>query len=64
MSRFQQDWKNVYTYVDYDFENLKWTSPLSPKSFEINSVKSFCISAMDQASKALEVANKKTEEIG
>ena len=62
MSRFQQEWKNIFTYVDYDFDNLKWTSPVSPKTFEINSLRSFCTSAMDQASKALQAANKKTEE--
>jgi len=32
-SKFQQDWKNVFTYVDYDFENGKWTSPLNPETF-------------------------------
>lgn len=61
LSKFQQDWKNVFTYVDYDFENQKWTSPLSPKSFGMKSAKSFCISAMSQASKSLELAMKKVE---
>jgi AbiV family abortive infection protein len=65
MSKFQQDWKDVFTYVDYDFENLKWTSPLSPESFfyyfSANSVRSFCISAMSQASEALKLAMKKVE---
>lgn len=58
MSKFQQDWKDVFTYVDYDFENMKWTSPLSPETFFYhytkNSVRSFCISAISQARKALE----------
>lgn len=61
-AKFQQDWKNVFTYVDYDFENLKWTSPLSPESFfyyfSAKSVRSFCISAMSQAGEALEMAMK------
>jgi AbiV family abortive infection protein len=61
MSRFQQDWKDVFTYVDYDYENLKWTTPLSPKSFGVTSVKSFCVSAMSQAGKALELAKEKVE---
>jgi AbiV family abortive infection protein len=65
MSKFQQDWKDVFTYVDYDFENLKWTSPLSPESFMYyhseTSLKSFCTSATSQAGKALELAMKKIE---
>ena len=65
LSKFQQDWKNVFTYVDYDFENLKWTSPLSPESFFYyfsgTSVRSFCISAMSQAGEALKVAMKKVK---
>lgn len=61
MSKFQQDWKDVFTYVDYDYENLKWTSPLSPESFGIRSAKSFCLSAVSQASEALELAMKKLE---
>jgi AbiV family abortive infection protein len=67
MSKFQQDWKNVFTYVDYDYENLKWTSPLSPESFfyyfSATSVRSFCISAMSQASEALELAMKKVKKL-
>jgi len=48
-------------YVNYNFENLKWTSPLFPKSFGVTSAKSFCVSAMSQAGKTLELAVKKVE---
>jgi len=65
MSKFKQDWKNVFTYVDYDFKNLKWTSPTSPETFFYhytkNSVRSFCMSAMSQAGKTLELSIKKVE---
>jgi len=67
MSKFKQDWKDVFTYVDYDYENLKWTSPLSPESFfyyfSATSVRSFCTSAMSQAGEALELAIKKAEKL-
>jgi len=62
LSKFQKDWKDVFTYVDYDFENLKWTSPLSPESFlydpTANSVRSFCVSAISLAGDALKLAAK------
>ena len=61
LSKFQQEWKNIFTYVDYDFTNLKWTSPMSPKSFNIDSLKSFSKSAIDQATKALELVTKQVK---
>ena len=27
LARFDQEWKHVFTYVDYDFRNQKWTTP-------------------------------------
>ena len=62
-SKFQQDWKNVYTYVDYDFKNKKWTSPIDPKTFlNTGNSKAFSYSALLNAARALEVVNKKITE--
>ena len=63
LSKFDQEWKNVFTYVDYDFRNQKWTTPLIPKDFGVRDVESFCISAMTHARKALESLIKRLNEI-
>jgi AbiV family abortive infection protein len=54
LARFDQEWKHVFTYVDYDFRNQKWTTPLTPKGFGIENAQSFCINAMSHAREALE----------
>jgi AbiV family abortive infection protein len=63
MSKFQQDWKNIFTYVDFDFENSKWTSPLCPETFFYyfteNSLKSFCVNAIHHATEALKATQNK-----
>lgn len=53
-ARFDVDWKNVFTYADYDFENQKWTSPNSPESFEIKDAEHISYNNMSRAAKALE----------
>ena len=62
LSKFDQEWKHVFTYVDYDFRNHKWTSPLIPKSFGVKDVESFCISALSHAREALESVVKRLHE--
>ena len=62
LARFDQEWKHVFTYVDYDFRNQKWTTPLIPKSFGVKGVESFCISAMSHAREALESLIKRLNE--
>lgn len=59
LARFDQEWKQVFAYVDYDFRNDKWTTPLNPKGFGIRKVKSFCKSAMSHAAEALEAVMKR-----
>jgi len=54
LAKFDQEWKHVWTYVDYDFRNQKWTTPLTPKSFGIRNAESFCINAMSHAREALD----------
>ena len=62
LAKFDQEWKHVFTYVDFDFRNQKWTTPLIPKSFGIENVESFCISAMSHAREALESLMKRLDE--
>jgi len=62
LSKFDQEWKHVFTYVDYDFRNQKWTTPLTPKDFGVTNAKSFCTSAMSQASEALKSLIKRLKE--
>ena len=63
LSKFDQEWKHVFTYVDYDFRNQKWTTPLIPKSFGVTDVESFCVNAMSHAREALESLIKRLNEI-
>jgi len=62
LAKFDQEWKHVFTYVDYDFRNQKWTTPLIPKSFGIKDVESFCVSVMSHAREALESSIKRLNE--
>jgi len=62
LSRFNVDWKNVFTYADYDFENLKWTSPTIPKSFGIKDAENFSYSTMSRAAEALKCMIRRTAE--
>ena len=62
LAKFDQEWKQIFAYVDYDFRNQKWTTPLTPKTFGVNDVKSFCISAMSHAQEALESVIKRVQE--
>ena len=62
LARFDQEWKHVFTYVDYDFRNQKWTTPLIPKSFGVRNVESFCINAVSHAREALESLIKRLDE--
>ena len=59
LARFDQEWKHVFTYVDYDFRNQKWTTPLIPKDFGVTNVESLCVSAMSHAREALEALTKR-----
>ena len=63
LSKFDQEWEHVFTYVDYDFRNQKWTTPLIPKDFGATNVRSFCVSAMSQAAEALKSLMKRINEI-
>ena len=62
LARYDQEWKHVFTYVDYDFRNRKWTTPLIPKSFAVRDVESFCVSAMSHAREALESLLERLDE--
>lgn len=61
LAKFDQEWKHVFAYVDYDFRNQKWATPPTPKSFGITDVRSFCTSAMSHAQKALESVTRRLE---
>ena len=61
LARFDQEWKQVFAYVDYDFRNQKWTTPLVTESFGLNNVKSFCINAMTHSKEALESVIRRLE---
>jgi len=63
MSKFDVDWKNVFTYADYDFENEKWTDPNEPSSFRGGSAESFSLSSMRRASAALECIIKRLKHL-
>jgi len=62
ISKFDVDWKNVFTYADYDFENQKWTSPTIPKSFGGGDAEIFSQNSMRRAANALECIIRKTKE--
>jgi len=49
ISKFAVDWKNVFTYADYDFENQKWTSP----TIRTRDSENFSYNAMSRAADAL-----------
>jgi hypothetical protein len=53
VASFTVDWKEVFTYVDYDFRNRKWTSPNLPKSFGIGNAENFSTGSLSQAAGAL-----------
>jgi len=59
LAKFDQEWKQVFAYVDYDFRNQKWATPLNPKGFGVRSIESFCKSAMSHAAEALEAVMKR-----
>ena len=61
-ARSDVDWKNVFTYTDYDYENLKWTSPMIPKTFGIKDVEHFSHAAMSKAADALKCIIKRLAE--
>ena len=61
-ARFDVDWKNVFTYADYDFENLKWTSPMIPRTFGIRDVEQFSHNAMLHAADALKCIIRRARE--
>lgn len=63
LAKFDQEWKSVFTYVDYDFRNKKWTTPLFPKVFGVTGIESFCKNAVLHASKALESVIRRLYEI-
>jgi len=55
-SKFQFDWKNAFTYVNFDFNNKKWDSSLSPQSFMKGSVEYFSCAGLSQSRQALDLA--------
>jgi AbiV family abortive infection protein len=57
-AKFQVDWKNVFTYVDYDFENGKWTSPES----SVRNTEDFSYNSMRRAAEALECVSKRVNQ--
>jgi len=61
-AKFDVDWKNVFTYTDYDFENLKWTSPMISKTFGIGDVEQFSHNAMSHAADALKCIIRRVRE--
>jgi AbiV family abortive infection protein len=63
LAKFDQEWKNVFTYVDYDFRNQKWTTPLIPESFGVRNEEYSSRSAMLHAAEALESVIKRLNEI-
>ena len=63
LAKFDQEWKNVFTYVDYDFRNQKWTTPLNPKDFGVRSMESFCTNAMSHAGDALKAVMKRLNKL-
>jgi|GEM_PF-7009771 len=63
ISKFDVDWKNVFTYADYDFENQKWTSPTAPTSFGGGTAENFSRSSMRRASDALECIIRRVKKL-
>jgi AbiV family abortive infection protein len=61
LAKSDQEWKNVFTYVDYDFRNKKWTTPLKSKEFGVRSMKALCINAMSHSKDALETVKKRVK---
>jgi len=59
LAKYDQEWKQVFTYADYDFRNHKWTTPLNPKDFGLTSAESFCKNATSHAAEALEAVMKR-----
>ena len=57
-ARFDVDWKNVFTYVDYDFENHRWTSPKEI----VRDAENFSHSSMTRASEALKCIIRRVKE--
>jgi len=63
VSRLSVKWKNIFSYTDYDFEKLKWTSPTDTKSIGISDVKSHSSANIVRAGKALKAAMEKAMRI-
>lgn len=63
VSKFDVDWKNVFTYADYDFENQKWTTPTDPSAFSSGSSEHFSRTAMTRASDALECIVRRLDKL-
>ncbi len=61
-ARFDFEWKNVFTYVDYDFVNEKWTSPMQPESFGVTDIAQFSFRALDKAADALKCMIRRVKE--
>jgi len=62
LSKFDVDWKNVFTYADYAFENVKWTSPIISRTFGIKDIEQFSNNAMSRAADALKCIIKRAAE--
>ena len=58
LAKFDQEWQQVFTYVDYDFRNSKWTTPLDPEGFGLENAVTFCKNAMSHAAGALKAVIK------
>jgi AbiV family abortive infection protein len=61
-ARFDVDWKNIFTYTDYDFENRKWTSPRIPKTFGIKDIEQFSYRAISRVANAQKCVTKRATE--
>lgn len=59
LANFDFEWKNAFTYVDYDFGVNKWISPTAPESFGAKNDEHFASTAMSRAAKALQIVVKK-----
>jgi len=63
MSRLSVKWKNIFTYTDYDFGKLRWTSPTDTKSIGISDAKSHSSANIVRAGKALKAAMERAMRI-
>jgi AbiV family abortive infection protein len=63
VSRLNVNWKNIFTYSDYDFERRNWTSPLDAESIGISDVKSHSSANIVRAGKALRSAIERAMKI-